>query len=469
MRLAKSTTPKRINVLWRPRLLFCVLLSASYFTAFSQDNSPYTRYGLGDLVPSTNINLRAMGGISSAYNDYLTVNFSNPASFGSFQAYKELNSNKLRLGRAILDLGLNFENRTLIEPGDIPRKFTTSNALFSHIQVGVPLRANWGLSFGLRTMTRISYKMFQGGRVIDAVTGEPRDSTLTLSEGDGGAYLASIGTGFRFGNFNIGVNGGYMFGKSDYSNRRVIINDTMTTNSGNYQTKTSYGDLYFNGGMQYRIKLDSATFLTLGLYGNIKQKIGASQDVIRETYFFNPNSGNIPIDSVFEKKEVKGEVTYPATFTGGFAILRVPRDKQPGWMIGVDYHNAKWEDYRFFGKTDSVRNRWEIRIGGELRPSIESYRRSYFGKIAYRAGIFFGPDYINVGNKLPIMGASFGLGLPLKPNNRNAYDANQVTLINLAFEYIKRGNNDNLLKENMFRVSVGFALSDFWFSKRKYE
>jgi hypothetical protein len=119
------------------------------------------------------------------------------------------------------------------------------------------------------------------------------------------------------------------------------------------------------------------------------------------------------------------------------------------------------------GSADSVRNSWQLRVGGELRPSEEAYRRSYFGRVAYRAGIFFGPDYVHVKNKLPIMGASFGLGLPL--NTENRFNPTQRTLINLAFEYIKRGNNDNLLKENMFRLSVGFSLSDFWFVKKKYE
>ena len=46
---------------------------------------------------------------------------------------------------------------------------------------------------------------------------------------------------------------------------------------------------------------------------------------------------------------------------------------------------------------------------------------------------------------------------------------NQATFINLAIEYVKRGNNDNQLKENLFRFSLGFSLSDIWFIKRKYE
>jgi hypothetical protein len=408
-----------------------------------------------------------MGSISSSYNDPFTINFNNPASYGSFMSLKELNSNKLQYGRAVLDLGVNFENRSLIEPNNLAGKFTTSNALFSHLQIGVPLKANWGLSFGLRPMTRISYKMHRGGRVIDAVTGLPRDSTITLSEGDGGAYLASVGTGFRIKNFSFGVNVGYMFGKADYSNRLIIVNDTMQTNSGNFQTKTSYGSLFYNGGAQYVISINPDLSVVLGVFGNLKQQLRSSQEQIRQTYFFDPNAGNIPIDSVFEQNNVRGEITYPASITGGFTINKRVSEKKAGWLVGVDYHHSQWDEFRFNGKVDSVRNKWELRVGGEFRPSFESYRKSYFGRVAYRAGFFFGPDYVKVENKLPIMGASFGLGLPIQVGSKSG--SNQTTFINLAFEYIKRGNNDNLLKENMFRISLGFSLSDIWFIKKKYE
>ena len=69
--------------------------------------------------------------------------------------------------------------------------------------------------------------------------------------------------------------------------------------------------------MQYQVKLDSTTFMTLGAYGNMKQKLNASQDMIRETFYYDPNSGNVRIDSVYEKKDVKGKIEYPASFTQG--------------------------------------------------------------------------------------------------------------------------------------------------------
>src|SRR5690606_3657833 len=63
-------------------------------------NSPYSRYGLGDIVPAQNILSRSMGGISAAYYDFSTINFVNPASYA-------------RLSSTTLDIGIELDNRTL--------------------------------------------------------------------------------------------------------------------------------------------------------------------------------------------------------------------------------------------------------------------------------------------------------------------------------------------------------------------
>src|SRR5436190_21200690 len=127
---AKLITYKIINALHHCQrkisVLVIVLVLINSTRSVSQDNSPYSRYGLGDIVPSTNINSRGMGGISSAYSDFLSINFNNPASYGSFQTLKELGAKKIMQGRAILDIGVNIENRTLREPDNV-EKFTASN------------------------------------------------------------------------------------------------------------------------------------------------------------------------------------------------------------------------------------------------------------------------------------------------------------------------------------------------------
>jgi hypothetical protein len=478
----KPTTPKKINALYLKLPALSAILVAFFFNLLpcslqAQDNSPYTRIGIGDLVPSTNINSRGMGSISAGYSDIFSINFNNPASYASFQSFKEAKSGKLTSGRAILDLGMNFESRTLREPTN-PVKFVANNALFSHLQVGIPLRKNWGLSFGLRPVSRISYKIGKLERLVDPITGLPIDSAYTEFTGDGGSYLASLGTGFKLfrkekndietQSLALGFNGGYFFGKKDYSTRRSLLNDTVEYYRANYETRTTFGNLYFNAGLQYRVMLNEKKkqFLTIGAHGNWGQTLNGKQDQIRETFFIDENLGNTQLDSVSIKSDIKGKIDYPASYTVGFVYEKYSQPQEAGWLLGIDYSQTNWDDYRFYGQTDQVANKWELRVGTQLRPIP---KKNYFSNVAYRAGFFIGPDYIRVQKKMQQFGASFGLGLPLA-NFRSSYSSlNQVTLINLAFEYIRRGNNDNLLKENLFRFSLGFSLSDLWFIKRKYD
>ena len=469
----KLIISKRTNKLTARSSLLSILISSlvlfSFITVSGQDNSPYSRYGLGDIVPSTNINSRGMGSIAAGYNDILSINFNNPASYGYFQTVKEPNAKKILYGRAILDVGLNFETRTLREPNSVD-KFSAGNALFSHVQIGVPLSQNWGLSFGLRPMTRINYQLIKSEQLIDPDTGLPIDSSLTLNQGEGGSYLASFGIGHKMNlgtnnSLSLGINGGYLFGNQEYNTRRSLYNSAVLYTSGNIQTKTSYGNLFFNTGLQYQAKLNKGLFLTIGAYGNWQQTINATMDNIRGTYYFDESSGYVTLDSVYAQKNIKGEIIYPSSYTGGFVLERPLTAKKSGWLFGIDYMVGNWSDYRFYGQPDlNVQDKWELRAGAQLKPAPKG---NYFSTVSYRVGTFFGPDYIHVNEKLPVYGISFGMGLPVFNYNRQS--AGQATLVNLAMEFIKRGNNNNALKENMFRISAGFAFSDFWFRKRKYD
>jgi hypothetical protein len=482
MQLVKLITPKRINTLHCLSasrhglyLAFLILFSTAFKPVFSQDNSPYSRYGIGDLIPPSHITSRGMGGISAGYTDFLSVNFSNPASYSAFQGVLEQKSKKLVSGRAILDVGINFENRSLTEPSPL-KKFVASNALFSYIQVGVPLKNNWGLSFGLRPLSRISYNIIRNEVLFDPNTGLRIDSATTNFRGDGGAYLASAGTGFSLfertrkqgmtEKLSIGFNGGYFFGSKDYSSRRSLINDTVAYYQANFETRTNFGSLYFNAGLQYKVPLDTVKKITLtvGAYGSWGQKINASQDILRETFVFDDNLGNLRLDSVSDRRNIKGKINIPSSYTVGFVVQKpTVINKEGGWLIGADFTMQNWSNYRFYGQVDSVRNSWQVKIGGQLNPVP---KRTYFSNVAYRFGLYMGPDYVKVKQKMPQFGASFGLGLPVALSRQAP---NQVTLINMAFEYGKRGNNENLLKESTFRFSLGFSLSDFWFIKRKYD
>jgi hypothetical protein len=460
MQLAKSMMLKksRLSSLKIFSLLFFILFS---FQVFAQSNSPYSRYGLGDVSASGNVTSRGVGGISAGYADVVSINFNNPASYSQFQAFVEQRSKKLSSGRVVLDVGTNYESRSLIAP-NTPNKFTSNDLLFSYVQVGMPLRKNWGLSFGIRPLNRISYLINRDDSLKDPVSGNTIERAITQFRGSGGSYLPSIGTGFAIKDFSAGFNVGYLFGNRENTTLRSLVNDSIEYYSSEHSTNTSYGHLFFNAGIQYQVNFDKTTLLRLGVSGNWKQTIKGSQDRLVQTFTRGSAGEELRVDSVYENNGVKGEITYPSSYKAGFVLQR-NNTGAASWLFGADYTTNKWSEYRFFGQKDSVQNNSMLNIGGQLTPRP---RTNYFSNITYRFGFFTGKDYIKVRDKLPVFGASFGMALPIRPPRSNPY---QATIINLGFEYMKRGNDNNLLKENLFRLSLGLNLTDLWFGKQKYE
>ena len=239
MQSARSTMLKRINVLAMVLVVFCTLSQAQNI------NSPYSRYGLGDLLPAQNILNRGMGGVSTAYYDHLSLNYHNPASYS-------------RLQLVTLDFGFEVDNLTIraLNPS---RKYSNVSPLISYINLGLPIISNkktkapiMGLVAGLRPMTQINYKILRTERLM---SGTLNDSVATLFEGNGGSQQVYLGTGIRLGNFAFGFNAGYLFGSKDYSTRRIFLNDTVTYYKSNHQTKANFNGFLYNAGIQYTAKL----------------------------------------------------------------------------------------------------------------------------------------------------------------------------------------------------------------------
>src|SRR4030095_15826911 len=140
MRLVKKITLNK-------RLFICIWLVALCTSVLAQENSPRSKYGLGDIVPTGNIVNRAMGGLATPYFDAQSVNFLNPASFS-----------KLRL--TTFDLGFELDTRTLREVNG-SNKFNSGSANVSYVMLGIPVvpKLQWGFALGLRPNTRISYKI----------------------------------------------------------------------------------------------------------------------------------------------------------------------------------------------------------------------------------------------------------------------------------------------------------------------
>ena len=422
----------------------------------AQENSPYSRYGLGDLTPNHNIFTRGMGGISAGVIDYQSINFTNPASLAS-------------ITNTIFDVGVEADFRTLRSTNPA-KKFNSANSYFSYLQLGFPLTTPkmrkkdmlWGMTFGIKPVSKINYKIEKNERLANI------DSLHTLYEGSGGVNQAFFGTGFKIKNFSIGFNAGYMFGTKDHNTSLTFINDSVFYYPSSSASKTTFGGFFVNGGMQYDIAIKKdengnlLKNLRVGLYGNLQQNLKAKSDIVRETIYYDANGGYYRLDSVYQENDVKGTIRFPAMVGFGFSY------QDEHWMFGADVEYGNWSSYRYYGQTDAVKNNTMIRAGVQYYPAkLNKPTKKYFNFVKYRTGLFYGSDYIAVNKSRPEYGFTLGAGLPLTSLKRISYTGEYVVL-NTALEVGNRGNKQTNLRENIVRFSIGVSMNARWFQRPKY-
>ncbi len=431
------------------RLTGLVLLLMLGVSAAAQENSPYSRFGLGDMVPSQNIISRGMGGISAGYADFKSVNYVNPASYSALQF-------------TTFDFGAEIDRRKLKSTAT-GSSFSSTNLIISYLQLGVPIRMNklnkkkifLGMNFGLRPVSRINYKILNARRT-------EVDSLGSLYKGDGGLSDALFGMGLKIKNLSIGFNAAYRFGNKNYDTSFSVLNDSVFHYPSSIDNKSSFHGLAYTLGFQYDIRFKNKALLKVGAYTNLKSTLKGEQDYTIQTVQYDANGASYRVDSIYSKTG-SGNVIYPSGWGAGFTY----QDSVGHWMFGADYEKTNWNEYRFFGAPDRLKDVWKVRAGIEYLPaSYNTPVKKYFSFVKYRFGFYYGPDRINLGNDLPEYGFSFGAGFPLKL--RTSYYETQTSYLNTAIEIGSRGNKNNNLRESLFRISFGFTLSDRWFIRSKY-
>ncbi|MEO7263887.1 MAG: hypothetical protein ABIW38_03190 [Ferruginibacter sp.] len=448
MHLANLTTAQL------KRIILLSFTSFIFLTSNAQENSPYSRYAMGDIVPNQNMASRGMGGIAAGVSDYQSINFVNPASLGNIFS-------------TIFDLGGELDFRTL-KSNISPDKFNSINTLISYLQVGFPITPkkmkakgnSWGMSFGLRPLTRINYKIEDNKRLSGI------DSISTLYEGSGGINQVNIGTGIKIKRFSVGINTGYSFGHKDYSTKINLINDSVIYYKSNTDAQTRFGGLFIDAGVQYEIPTKKGGLIRLGAYGNMQQKLKAKRDNLAATYSYDGNGNILYIDTIQYKKDQEGDIKIPASFGAGFTYS----DKNRHWVAGLDIEMSNWQNYRYYGQKDATQNSWKIKAGAQYYPASGTTSASkYWSFVNYRAGIFYGNDYISLNNnKHPEYGVTLGAGIPLTSFQRLRFG--EFVILNAGLEFGARGNKTSVsIRENIARFSLGVSMNARWFQNRKYD
>lgn len=428
---------------WTKASFFCLLgiIVLSAKNAAAQDNSPYSRFGLGELSRSENAVNLGMGGVSQAFSSAQSVNFMNPASYSNLQL-------------TTFDVALNGGVRRL-NNNDVNSR--AGFGTLSYLQLGIPLSKKWGLAFGLRPVSRVSYNIAEGEEktFFDTL----KVPVVHQYEGSGGVYQVFMGTGVGFGGFSVGVNVGYVFGNVVNSSKELYP-ITAGILPSRHSRRTDYGSFFYNVGIQQTFDLSKDLELTIGATGSLEQKLSARRERMRETLYYDASSDEYDTqDTILYEKGARGEILYPQQFGGGFMLNKVDK-----FMIGVDYTTAQWGNFRNYGEPDSTQNSWRLSVGGQFVPNASALT-GYWNKVTYRLGGYYGKDFVKIGAKdMNAMGFTLGLGLPV----RRMPFSYQFSQINAAFEVGTRGDV-SIAKETFYKLTLGFTLSDRWFIKTKYD
>ncbi|MDD5570334.1 MAG: hypothetical protein PHD97_04170 [Bacteroidales bacterium] len=416
-------------------IFFCLTTSA--FFAISQNNgvnSPYSRYGIGDVLYNRTSKNISMGGLSYGLRSSNTVNFGNPASYTSFD------TSSIVFNIGIINTYCKLQTDTLSQQ--------TNNTTFSNLLFGFPVTHWWSGSIGLVPYSNIGYK------ISDKENIDNIGNVEYFYKGSGGINKFYIGNSFRIlKNFSAGFNASYIFGTLNFI-RTVTFLDISNIYNYKIVNSTNVGDFHFDFGLQYQIKLKKDWLLTLGfVYNSIKNE-NAKIDTFSTT-FINKSGYSYTRDTIINVSDVKGKITFPSSYGIGFIL-----SKSNKFLVGGDFAIQNWSKYKYFGQDDSLINSVQICLGSQYIPNANAIK-GYIKKIHYNLGIRYANTYLQLKNtKLTEYGITFGFDLPLRKTN---------SLINLGFEIGQRGTIKNdLIKETYVRAALSFSFCDMWFLRQKY-
>jgi hypothetical protein len=421
-------------------ILLSVLLMGAAVVVHGQVriSSPYSRYGLGELQGNRFAHSMAMGGIGYAVRDPHMVNMKNPASYSGFDTLS-----------FICEIGLT-SNFTQLQTMNTIQGFNDHSTL-GYLLFGFPVTRWCGAAVGLVPYSKTGYKLIVNDTIdnIGKVKGQ--------YEGSGNINRFFIGSGFKLHrDLSFGFNASFLFGKNSNIGSVYFQNLTYAFNT-RVTHSTVINDFNFEAGLQYHHTLKNGLFINGGLVYEIPFNMNARKTYLVER-FTTTSTGDVDVvqDTVENIANEKGKVYLPGGIGGGFAL-----GKKDIWMVGLDVSWQNWDRFRSFGQKDSLRSGIQSSAGFLITPQHNSVS-NYFKKISYRAGFRYDNTYLTLhGQPINEYAVSLGFNFPIRKASSS---------INLALEYGQRGTtNDNLIKETFVRATLGFAIKELWFFRRKLD
>jgi hypothetical protein len=409
---------------------FCLFFSA---LTWAQEGtaSPYSFYGIGDVIFKGAVENRSMGGVS-VFSDSIHVNLQNPASFS-------------HLKQTTFTVGANYNNLKLNTTSESEK---ASRTTIDYLVVAVPVSKKFGASLGLLPFSSVGYK-------IESINDDPsQQSSRYFGEGGVNRFFGGLGYSIN-AHLSIGAEVNYNFGNISTNSVEFIPTIQFGTRELN---SSRVNGVNFNFGAMYNRKVTEK----LTLFGSVAYSPESILNLDNErnitTVLVTNNFTVIPQEEGILQKSTS-KLKLPSKLVFGTGIGEVRK-----WMVGTELTIQQSSNFaNRFNDINNVQyeNSTKLSLGGYFIPKYNSFNR-YLERVTYRAGFNYANTGLIINNEsINDYGITFGLGLPLGGSFSN---------INIGFEYGKRGTtNAGLIEENYTNIFISLSLNDKWFVKRKYE
>lgn len=415
-------------------IILLLILSLSPSIGQKRTYSPFSRYGLGELVPRGFGQSEGMAGAGIGVRSNEHLNNLNPAS------YSAMDSLSFFMEAGLTGFVQSFKS-------DIAQE-TFNNIDFSYFAMGFPISRSFFGSLGVKPFSNAGYNF----EFSD-------ETTLNRAIGTGNLSSAYGGVSFKpIPNFSLGAHATYLFGNLQHTSFVEFPNDPSAYKYG-LQTEIHASDFFFDFGLQYNIDINPSNKIIIGATFRPKTSINGDFQKTSAKGFTYAEDGklftsNILIPQASDTSDVKG-FDLPASIGVGISYNMGEK-----LLIAADYATERWGSAGLMESVTSVTNSSRLSAGTQFIPNPRS--NSYLGTVRYRAGVRYSEDYIKLnGYQLKDFGISFGVGLPLSRTK---------TSINLSFEAGKRSTSQaTQLEENYGKIKLNFTFFDIWFVKRKFD
>jgi hypothetical protein len=428
------------------RLLSSIALVGIVATAQAQNlgNSPFSASGIGDINESTgSVRSFGMGNVGVGTPASAYINSSNPALL----YYNN---------RVTFELGLGAQAKVL---SDEVGKQRDADGSLNYLALAIPLSKRWSTAVGLRPYSTINYEYISEG----TVAGDAATKTRNSYTGNGNLSEVFFGHGIRIAKrLNLGASASYLFGivEREAGTQLINANDaSLSTEQLVINERTNYNGFQFKGALAYRQPLKNKWSLNLGTVYTLGNDINTKQRTKQERRLSN----TVGYGQNYLGDSIETTTRLPQGIQFGLSI-----DNGQSLVFGADFTAQKWSDFKSGVSTDKLADTYRVSVGAEFIPNPVSVN-SYLQRVGYRAGFGIGKTPLELnGKQVNDVSLHWGFTLPIGGSPRPPEYTQ--SLLNIGFAIGRRGNGEsNALKEDYFRVQLGFSLNSNWFIKPKID